>query len=112
MTAESAARAGALAAQVCLGDHTGHLILEAAREPVVPGEPGAGLRPPRLPEPGRPDAFRAPLADPGDVGNQVPHHLRPGGDHRLGGRRRPGHLVGDLAAVGAQELGHVFLHVG
>jgi hypothetical protein len=29
----------------------------------------------------------------------------------FGDRRQPGHLAGDLAAVGAQELGHVFIHV-
>src|SRR5215831_2529700 len=92
------------AGPVRLGDHAGHLVLVAIREPVVPGEPGAGLRPAGLPEPGRPDAFRAPPADLGDVGGQVPHQLRPGGDHLLGGRRQPGQLVADLAAAGAREL--------
>ena len=77
----------------------------------MPGEPGAGLQQAGVGEPGRPGAFRAPLADPGDVCDQVPHQLRPGGDHLLGGRRQSGHLVGDLATVGAQELGHVFLQV-
>src|SRR5215471_18306394 len=94
---------------VRLGDHAGHLVFEAIQEPVVPGEPSAGLRAAGFGEPGRPDTFRAPPADPGDVRNQVPHQLRPGGDHLLGDRRQPGHLAGDLAAVGAWALGHVFL---
>src|SRR5215471_11825053 len=94
---------------VRLGDHAGHLVLEAIREPVVPGEPSAGLRPAGFGEPGHPDTFRAPPTDPGDVCNQVPHQLRPGGDHLLGNRRQPGHLAGDLTAVGAWEIGHVFL---
>src|SRR5215470_4755680 len=94
---------------VRLGDHAGHLVLEAIREPVVPGEPSAGLRAAGFGEPGHPDTFRAPPADPGDVCNQVPHQLRPGSDHLLGDRRQPGHLAGDLAAVSAWELGHVLL---
>src|SRR5262249_49390846 len=49
---------------VRLGDHAGHLVLEAIRKPVAPGESGAGLRPAGLPEPGRPDAFRAPPPAP------------------------------------------------
>src|SRR5271156_4513916 len=40
------------AGPVRLGDHAGHLVLQAVREPVVPGEPGAGLWPAGLGEPG------------------------------------------------------------
>src|SRR6516162_482578 len=74
------------AGPVRLGDHAGHLVLEAIRIPVVPGEPGAGQRSSGLGEPGRPDAFRAPAADLGDVRNHVPYQLRRCGDHHLGGR--------------------------
>ena len=61
------------AIHVCLGDRAGHLVLEAVREQVVPGEPSAGLSSAWVCDPGRPDAFRAAPADPGDIRNQVQH---------------------------------------
>ena len=64
------------AGPVRLGDHAGHLIFEAIREPVVPGEPGAGPRLAELPEPGRPDAFRAPPAT--QVTSATRSHTSPG----------------------------------
>src|SRR6185437_9474277 len=95
---------GERAGPVRLGDHASHLVLEAAPEPVVAREPGAWSRLAGRFEPVRQDAFWAPLADPGDVRDQVPHELGPGVDHLLSGRRQPCHLAGDLAALGASHF--------
>lgn len=75
---------------VGLGDNTGHGPFESAQRPIAPAESDARPGVVMAVEPGYADAFRAPVARVGDVGEQVPDDAWRSGNHDLSVDPHPG----------------------